>query len=411
MAVETLKSPTSQLDIQKSVDLPIQRVTVATSSEFADKNHLVLLIDGKQEILVLRRKHYATNNVSSAIFKITGIHELYAVRSLVTEERKNLRVKASTCKNDNGSGSLTYMFDQKNFVLLINAVLPEMELFKPIPGDLTLPNGKIIPKSKHGLEDNFLHYILKKATKRPVKRSELAAKFRGGKSEEQALIRFYTLMHTTDERLESFRYRIRNTVPPGDTIRLGKQPEYILEPISNGPDIVKSKTSAPILPPPNKNLTLGEQEFIEKVKGQLALIATDAILSHMQAVQTENPGKEVLRTENLGQIEPNLGNFFLQWFSKRPHSRINFSDIIQHQENQVENFEKFFIRFFREVLESASAAPEYQSTQGLEANIITNYRELREKGYTVEGIVRKVCGHFRIEYEEPSKPTTSSPAN
>lgn len=400
MAIETrTRSTIPQGEMEKPVDSPVRRITVVTSSKFADKDNLVLLIDGKQEILVPRRNEYSTGDVSSAIFSITEINAPYAVRSLVSEERKSLRVEAGARKNDNGSGSSTYIFNQKDFISLINVILPEMALHKPITEDLLLPNGTIVPKSKFPLEDRFLLYILKEARVIAVERSRLAAEFRGGKSEEKALIRCNTLLGSTRKRLRSFGCDIVNTVSHGDATEFGKEPAYRLKLISDDPGIVKSKAFIPRLPPPNGNLTLKEEEFIEEIKGKLALNAADTILSHMQAKDTEN----------LDQIEPNLENFFLQWFSKRPHSRVNFPDIVEHKKDQGENLGKFFIRFFRKVLESASAAPEYQSTQGLEANIITNYRKLKEKDYTVESIIQKVCEHFRIEYEESPKPATSSP--
>lgn len=416
MPVETLKSQsiTPQDGMEKPVNPPAQRVTVATSSKFADnddlKNRLVLLVDGNSEVLVDKHGTYLARDVSFAIFGITGVREPYAIRSFITEKRKDSVIQTTKAKK--GNGSLGYGFDQETFVWLINAVLPEMELYKPVLEDLLLPNGAIVPKSKSGLEDNFLHCILEEATKRPMKRSKLAAKFRGGKSPKKALIRCNTLLNDTRERLRSFDYNIVNTVSHRKAIKLRKEPEYILKRISKKQKKVKSKASFPNLPPPNERLSPDEQKLLPRVIGQLALMSTDTILSHMQSKATQD----------LGQIDPNLKNFLSQCFSKPSLSRINFLDIIPHQNNQEKKSKKqrekedqialaiIFISFFREILENASAAQESQLTSGREASIATNYKELKKQGYTVEVIIQKVCKHFHIKYEEPSKPATSSPA-
>ncbi len=418
MTIETkAQSVIPQGEMGKPVNPPVPRVTMVPTTENLEDadsfQKLTLKIDGKQ-IKLRRNWLYPTKDALSVIKLATGINDPHLVKSFVRDIINSKAIKAEKIKLE---GKMTYRFNEENLLKLIEMLLRKIDPYVSLSKEpIALPDGQ--PLDRLTTLQYALMKLLTKAKEQrnTVKESDLATLYQDLPREE-AISRSRGSIYTMRMRLKQHGWMIRNHTSRPDLIQ-GKESEYELMPIVNRQrkDSVPTKKSQERilgdLPETNATsdasskapLTDRGREAIAKAKENLELESTYIILNHFAIMK------------NLQQFEANLFSFLKRNLTSRPPYDFSLQDIIQVPKPEYSKaaLKKFFIDFLRRRLRDASTmSRQKEFTSSLERKIKKTYDSitLDSNEDKIEGIIQIICGHFYIEYEEPTNPATSSPAS
>lgn len=421
MSVET-QPKIPQVEMSTPTDQPIQRVIIVTLPEGTDNQILTLKIDGRQ-LSVPKKKVYTISDALSVIKLACNFKHLSLINTPIKEIITNDAKNAINAKKIIGRwGRVTYSLNEEGFVNLVKALLLKIDPYRSSGENfLILPDGQQIPNSNSILQNTLLGLMLAaKKEEKTVKETELFKKCAPDLSELTAISRVRNLMQNVRMRLKPYGWMIKNYTSRPDLVQ-GQESEYELMPIANH----RQKNSVPTKERQEETLNHSpktdvasatstktpltergrkmQEEAIARVKGNLELECTSIILKHFKLMK------------NLQQVEVNLFNFLRNNLTNRPPYNFSLQDIIQVSKPEYfkTTLKKFFIDFLRKRLKDASImSRQKEFTSSLEKEIKETYDSiaLESKEHKIEDLIQIACEHFRIEYEEPSKPATSSPA-
>lgn len=415
MATETLKPTLSQFERESSSLSSVRRASVVAPSGGIDidRQNLTLQIDGK-EINIAKKSSYTTRDILSMIRLAKGLTDPHLISPLIKDL---VGSKAVTAEKVNFEGKMTYGFREENLTVLINALLPRIDLYVSLPKEpIILPDGQRLDKLT--TLQYMLMGLLTKAKKRQdtVRESYLIALYQG-LPKEKAIARARGYMYAMRMKLKPYGWMIKNHTSRPAVTR-GEESRYELVSISDhwckqaqeqrekniqaslGTDFIPDALSKN---PPTEKAREIREYAIASAKENLELQCTSIILTHL------------LINGNLRQFEPDLRKFLNSNLTIRRPYKISLQPHIikvskpRHSAKQVE---RFFINFLRKRLKDADSIPtQEEANSHLEKDIKCAYDNitLENKKDKTEGLIQIACKHFGIQYKKPPEPPTSSP--
>lgn len=409
MTIETLRSSISRVDMQRSGDLPVQRVTVVTPAEDKDSGrNLTLQIDGKQ-IRISIGWFYLTGDVLSVIKFAKGLIDSHLIYPLIKDAVDSEAVKAEKI---NHGRRMIYKFSREGLIELTEILLPQLDPIVSLPKEpVVLPGNHILDNLTARQKQLMILFLKKKESKqKAVTESDFATLYPCTRAPDKTVSRARRTIHELRMLLKDYGWMIENRTEHPASVN-GTPSEYELL----SPEDIKTKMDQKPLteiripyPDSPKKVNLKpeamtiHQERLTSAREQLGSACADSVLS-------------ILRINgNLRGVKKDLKKLLETQLPRNAYPyRFSLSDIIPSEKDKpyLESLQKFFINCLRKKLRQAVTPKPNEYFLNRRIGTVAADKKSENKDNEEEKIIKAVCDHFGIKYEEPSNPSTSSPAS